>query len=433
MLENSHFHVELLDWLVATKNEFVEKAKKADIIGFSAPTVLANTVLKLAKYVKKLSKDKIVVVGGPHATICPDFFLKSGYVDFVVRGEGEYTFLELVEKISSDTKDVPKVLGISYMEEGKIIHNPDRPLIKNLDKLPIPARHLLPMERYFALQKKLYGYKKLTVLTTRGCPYRCIFCAKEIFGRFYRRRSVENCVNEIELLINKYGVKKILFIDDTFTLDRNFIIELCNEIRRRNLKVRWSCEGRVNHIDYELLKIMKNAGCDLISYGVESGSQKVLNYLNKDITVEQIVRASHLTKRAGIIVKFYLIVGTPTERWEDILLTKKLIIQTKPDLVDITTFVPMPGTKSLELIKNKLLPDFEKPENVNYRKESLFFQHDFFTNEDIRKIKSDIRRMQRIFLIFTAFSPHKVLYFLQNFREVLSFISMVAYEELSFI
>lgn len=406
MLEKEGLPVKLLDCAIASEHEVVNGIKWADVVGISAPTVLASRALLLAKYAKE--RAKIVIVGGPHATLQPEFFLKSGYVDFVVRGEGEYTLLELLRAIDQ-LNGLMHTKGISYVKNGKVIHNPERPLIKNLDEIPFPARHLLPLQRYFRYQKLFMGgpSPRLRMITSRGCPFSCIFCAKEIFGRFYRSRSPCNVVDEMDLLFDRYGVKYIDFVDDIFTINKQRTLELCNEIIRRGLheKISWSCETRVDLVDYQLLVNMRKAGCKEIFFGVESGSQRILNTLNKGFSVEQIRGAIKAAKRAGLIVNCFLIIGTPSETIQDIELTKNLIFTTKPDYIGVSIFTPLPGTRAFEMLKDKLYDEISL-DNFSYSN-NLIFRHENFSREYILRLKKSMLVEYKLKSMFS--SPAKLI------------------------
>lgn len=418
VLEKAYVSVSLLDCNVATRNEISNAINYTDIVGISAPTVLANAALELASYAKQL--DKVVIVGGPHATISPEFFLKSGRVDFVVRGEGEYTLLNILQKIKQGDSAWEEVKGISYVKDGRIIHNPDRPLIKNLDEIPFPARHMLPIPEYFKRWRKYTGYTQLNIMTSRGCPFACIFCAKEIFGRIYRVRSPQNVVNEIESLVEKYKVDRIFLCDDVFTLDKQRVLEICKEIRRRGLVFEWACEARVDSVDYKLLKAMRDANCKIIHYGVESGSQRILGVLNKRINVDQIKKATSYAKRVGMLVSFYIIIGSPTETVEDIKLTRKLIFETKPDYLDITVFAPLPGTVSWEMLKDRIVTyDLT---NYDYTK-GLIFHHEHFSYEELEQIRNKLLKQFRARLfLWNLASPMKILYVVKHIRQALWYL-----------
>jgi len=418
VLEKAGLPVKLLDCRLSEAKDIIHEIESADIVGISAPSVLAKGALELAGYAKSLGK--ITVVGGPHATISPDFFLRDreGLVDFVVRGEGEHTLLELVQKLS-DGEDWKEVEGIFYLKDSKIVHTPDRPAIRNLDDLPFPARHLLPMKEYLRRWKKTIGYTFLNLLSSRGCPYSCFFCSKEIFGKVYRARSTKNVVDEMEFMVEKYAPDHLFFNDDVFTLNRWRVLQICNELIERRLKVDWGCESRVDTVDHELLKAMKKSGCTRIAYGVESGSQRILNVLKKNVTAEQVKRATSLTKKVGIQVVHYLIVGTPGETVEDIELTKRLIRETNPDYIGVSFFTPFPGGESWKLLEDRLLiTDLEQFDYFD----SPVFKHENFPPEQLKEIRLEMLKEFRTRMLLSYLSsPRKILRFLRKFRKHLGY------------
>ena len=418
VLEKAGLSVKLLDCRLAKAKDIIHEIEGAEIVGISAPSVLVKGVLELAGYAKRLGK--ITVVGGPHATISPDFFFRNreGWVDFVVRGEGEYTLLELVQRLSNE-EDWKEVKGISYVKDGEIVHTPDRPIIKNLDDLPFPARHLFPMEEYLRRWKKTIGYTILNLLSSRGCPYSCFFCSKEVFGKVYRTRSAKNVVDEVELIAEEYAPDHLFFNDDIFTLNRRRVLQICNELMERELKVDWGCESRVDTVDCELLKAMKKSGCTRIAYGVESGSQRILDILKKKATVEQIKRATSLTKKVGIQVVHYLIIGTPGETMEDIELTKRLIRETKPDYLGVSFFTPFPGSESWKLLEDRLL--ISDLEQFDYF-DSPVFKHENFSPEELKEIRLEILKEFRTRMLLSyLISPRKILRLLKEPRKHLGY------------
>jgi len=411
VLENDGLPIRLLDCNISNSDRTAREIEQADVVGISAPSVLANDALDLARYAKKLKK--LVVVGGPHATISPSFFLEHDCVDFVVRGEGEYILLELLRRIERN-EDCEIVRGVSYRRNGKIVHSPNRPLIEDLDSIPFPARHLLDMETYFRRWRKSAGSTFVTMHTSRGCPHGCIFCSKEIFGRTYRTRSAKNVVDEMQSLVNDYGPDFMLFNDDVFTLDRKRVFEICQEIIKRGIRVDWGCESRVDGIDKEMLRSMKEAGCRRIAFGVESGSQRVLDFLNKKTTVEQIRSATHLAKRAGIEVTYYVIIGTPCETKEDIELTRKLVSDAEPDYLSVSFFTPLPGTEAWHILEDDLMRgDLDQFDYFD----SCAFNHEYLSADELKAARMNILKGFRAKTVLRyCCSPRKILNVLRRPR-----------------
>ncbi len=338
-----------------------------DLIGITVMTPVRDNAFKTAKICRKYTK--YIVIGGPHVSVvgkkifeqCPD-------LDYAIQGEGEVSFLSLLDKIDGN-KDIKNVPGLITRD----FENSPAAFLDNLDSLPFPARHLLPNEKYRYILSK---GRITTMFTSRGCPYHCIFCDKAVFGSKWRGRSASNVLDEIEYVVKDFRIKSIIFYDDLFTLKKERIKEICQGILERGLKVEWKCESRVNIVDQDILKWMKKAGCSMIAYGVESGNQKGLDYLNKGIDIEQIRRAFKLTREAGIKPMAYFILGIPVETYEDELRTIKFAKEIKPAFAQFSVLSPTPGTKLFnEAVKkgwyrevnamNPLDKDIKRPAIIN--------------------------------------------------------------------
>ncbi|MEJ2745524.1 MAG: radical SAM protein [bacterium] len=263
-------------------------------IGITATTPLVVNGLMIARICKAILPDARIVFGGVHPTVMPDEVLRDECVDYVVRGEGEETTRELLAGT-----DPGNILGLSYKLNGEIFHNPDRPLIEDLDSIPPPAYHLLPIEKY---RPAVGSYKRLpamSIFATRGCPGRCSFCYR-IFGKRVRCRSALRIIEEIEILQRNYGIKEICFYDDTLTLFDNEIKQLCSEIIARRMDLTWSCFTRLDYVSEELLCMMKQAGCHLILFGIESGDEQILRNINKKIDLGLAKRVISMARKIGI-------------------------------------------------------------------------------------------------------------------------------------
>jgi len=341
-VERRGLPIELADERILTDQEMRAAIERNDIIGFGALTPNIRRAIAWAKYAKELGKT--TVMGGPHASVDQGIFLDSGHFDYVLKGEAEETLPDFLEALQGkDDAALGGIPGLAGIRDGVVwVDNAAPPLIKKLDELPMPARHLLPMESYFKMNPERLAY----IFTTRGCPFKCIFCQKELTGRGFRVRSTKLIVDELEQIVKDYDPGVILFVDEILTLRRKRIHEMCDEILRRGLKFEWIANTRADCVDYPLLKHMHRAGCRRIYYGWESGSQRMLDVLKKDLTPEQIIEAARMTRRAGIWAKVYLIVGSPGETAEDIAETEKVLKLAGPDLVRVSVFNPLIGTES---------------------------------------------------------------------------------------
>lgn len=320
---------------------------------------------KIARIAKEIHPETITVYGGPHATFtAEDTLLHVPWIDVVVRGEGEYTAIELV-KSRTPTEEI---LGISYRKNNKIYHNPDRMQINNLDELPFPAYHLLPMHEYekrflMGIYRKIeHDIPSINIITTRGCPNRCTFCSGSAMWKKVKKRSPKNVVDEIEMLIDNYNINGVNFVDSTLTLDKNHITGICDEITERNLDISWFCEARVDTVNREILERMKNAGCRYIQIGVESGSQRILENIKKKITIEQVRNVAHWSNELELPIRAAFMFGLPGETFEDGMETAKLIKELKKKNVDvgvnITNIYPGTEIEQYARMNGYLPPDF---------------------------------------------------------------------------
>jgi radical SAM superfamily enzyme YgiQ (UPF0313 family) len=316
------------------------KSDRPDILGLSTMTPVIDTTfaaIRMARsYVSK------IVVGGPHVSVWKqDIFKQCQEIDYGVVGEGEQTIVELVQKLESgeSPKSVPGVICGDFI-------GPPRALIPDLDILPFPARDLLPIDKYhYPLSK---GKSVTTLFTSRGCPFHCIFCDKSVFGSRWRARSAANTLLEVDEIVSKFKIKSFIIYDDLFTLNKERVQEFCEGILKRGYKVDWKCESRVNLVDLETLKLMKRAGCSMIAYGVESGNQHGLDYLNKKIKIKETRRAFALTHQAGIETMAYFILGIPVESYEDELETINFAKEINSTYVQFSILSPLYGTKLFE-------------------------------------------------------------------------------------
>lgn len=352
-LESKGVEVKLYDAQVAERPllEQIEEFKP-DLVGITCTTALVYSMQHTAKLVKD-SFDVPIAVGGVHSTVLPNETLEDKNVDFVVRGEGEITTFELLKALK--TKRFGRVMGLSYKKNGKIIHNPNRPLIKNLDDLPFPSYHLIEFEKYKSAPDIDFGSRMMVVYGSRGCPYNCIFCANRVLtNRRYRARSVKNVMEEIELLVKKYDINFLLMGDNDFTVNRQWAMDFCREyIKRGFRKIPWDANVRADQVDEELLTLMKKAGCKLLSLGLESGVQRILDLMHKQTTVEQGEQAARMIMDAGILVRASFILGMPTETREESLETIRYSKRIPLDQVRFAIATPFPGTELFEMAKQE--------------------------------------------------------------------------------
>ena len=346
VLEQNNIDVDVLDAsaLDLTYDEIGDEILKRnpDIVSISALTPTIGVALDSADKIKEVKPDTVVVLGGYHPTFEFKSVLEEPSVDIVVRGEGEYTFLELVQTIENGG-DLKEVKGLAFYEEDKLILTSDRPVIQDLDELPFPAFHLFPMEKYKILN---ISTNVATILTTRGCPMQCSFCSSAaLHGNKLRRRSYTNVVDEIEMRLMEQNIDTIAFMDDTFTLNKRFVKDFCAEIKRRNLHFWWGCTSRVDTLDEDLLETMKDAGCITIFIGVESADQQMLEKMNKNITVSKTEKAFKLARKVGIRTIASCVIGMPEDTRESIYKTIDFVKKINPNYALYSLATPYPGTR----------------------------------------------------------------------------------------
>jgi len=329
------------------RSEF--EREQPDIIAVTSTTPTIYEAYKVVRAGKDVCPDSFTILGGPHASFLPvDTLKECSALDAVCIGEGEETMIDLAEA-SMERRSLSNVRGIAYRSGKKIQLNQPRPLIRDLDSIPFPARHLLPMDRYKVLGKKTIICH---IMSSRGCPFQCIFCSpSQLYGKKYRARTAKNVVDEMEHLVSEYKPESIEFSDDEFTLNRKRVEEICDEIKSRGLDIGWACSSRVDTINRSLLKKMRRAGCFLIYYGVESGSQRILNFIKKGIRIEQIKKAIIWTKEAGIKTLGSFMIGFPDETREEIGETIKLSKNLKLDYAQFSIVTPYPGTELYQTAK----------------------------------------------------------------------------------
>jgi len=363
VLEEEGHKVKILDTPTLRLNtkEFITKVKewKPDVIGISLQTPTAPRGYRAIAILKELLPDVPIVVGGVHPTFMYEEALNHG-ADVVVRYEGEYTMLELVnviERYGLNEERLKNIEGIAFRaRDGKVIVTKPRPLIRDLDELPPPARHLLPMDKYTLFNKPI---KIAHIMASRGCPYGCSFCITSYFwGRRIRFRSAKKVVDEIEDVVNKYGAKTVVFTDDELTVNRKFIYDLIRELKERGLDITFACGSRVDHVNKELLKFLYDNGCTAIYFGVESASQNTLDKIGKRIRIEQAIKVFRWVKELKGFASGSFILGFPWETLNDMKETVNFALKLDPDYAQFTVLTPYPGTPMYDFaLKHNLIVD----------------------------------------------------------------------------
>ena len=312
-----------------------------DLVGITAMTFTLLDVVRTAAVAKQAAPNARVVLGGPHVYLFPRESIELPGVDFALAGEGEHSLPELCNRLGQPDRlsDVP---GLTWRRNGEIVQNPLPAPIEDLDALPLPARHLVPVERYSSVLARRRPVT--TMFTSRGCPYRCTFCDRPHLGKKFRAQSAKRVADEMEACVG-LGIREFLVYDDTFTIRRQRVLDICSEIGRRGLGVGWDIRARVDTVDEGMLRALRAAGCERIHYGVEAGSDRFMEVLRKGITVEDARKAFRATKKAGIATLAYFMIGIPGQREADVRQTMRLARELDPDYVHITILTPFPGTE----------------------------------------------------------------------------------------
>lgn len=392
-LEKKLFSVKILDDDLLQKGFYrigeIAKNLNPTVVGITATTSTIKTALKYLEVIKKLLPDTLTVIGGPHTTFMPHETIKScNDLDVVVIGEGEETIVDLVSNYSKyGGKNLGDVKGIVFRDKydpkgnGSIKTTSPRPLIKNLDSLPFPARHLVPFESYGTTKKNNSG-----MITSRGCVYSCGYCSSSlIMGKKFRSRSPENVVDEIEELNNKYNIHDIAFMDDTFMLNKNRANAIAQEIKDRSIDLSFVASSRVDMVNRDLLNNLQRSGLNTIYFGVESGSQRILNLMKKGITLKQAEDAVKNAKNAELEVLTSYILGYPGETIDDMNKTIDFSIKLDPDYCQYSILTPFPGTPIYHDLKSKDLINTEKWERYTVMKPILKYEELGLTKKMIER------------------------------------------------
>lgn len=367
--------------VIRVSNEnFKLDLRNYDIVGFSFSSSVTYNLIKNTRLNSRFSENVLIIAGGIHATFYPEAIIDECKIEVVCLGEGEQTILEIIKEYQ--TREFDKIKGIVYTKERNIIKTQTKELVKDIDSLPFPARHLLH-KGDIVMKDRLAETDLLVahIMISRGCVGKCYFCANTVTK--IRYRSGDNVKKELLDLIDKYKIQGFCVVDDNFAINKKRVISICKEIKSLNLK--WSSLSRVDTVDIDLLKVMKESGCLEIKFGIESGSQRILDAMNKKITVGQIKQAIDLTYDAGINIKAFLLHGFPGENIESTKETITLLEQLKDKIkrISLFRFVPLPGShvyKHFEDFKLVLPANFD--EIFIYNNEKLWWGNE----EDKREL-----------------------------------------------
>jgi len=345
-LRNAHFSVAVMDingnrwpW-----DEVVRRLAEIDaaVIGIGGLITVYGYAKKLIRHIRRTKPKTKIIVGGSVAASIPELFLEHNDVDAIVLGEGELTTVELVRALI-DGREISAINGIAFRADGETVFTPPRAMLEDLDTVPMPAWDLLPMDVYLANPIVGIG-RDVDIISSRGCPFGCTYCYR-IFGRKYRFFSADRVMAEIRQLHDRYNVDFVSFQDDCFILDHPRVYRLCDLLDSSGLGLKWSCTGRVNSVNADILARMRRAGCVSVSFGIESGSQRILDSLHKGATVEMALAAVKMVRRSGMRCPTSFMIGAPEESEETLRETVEFCRQANINLASMMFVTPYPGTE----------------------------------------------------------------------------------------
>ncbi len=364
-LEKAGFEVQILDNYLLEKpvGEIKQIIKKfnPEIVGIACSAATYGRCIETAKSIKEVSPSCKIVAGGPHPSCMPESMLQHPEIDYVVLGEAEQAMLDLSIKITKgEESSIANISGIAFKAKGKIVRNAQK-FINDLDNVPFPARHLLPMDLYGREIEYLDVAPVDTMNVVRGCPYSCAYCdVQEIWGHQCRAFSPVRVVAEIEHMVKNYGSKGIYFVGDNFTINKKRTIELCRLMKEHKLDIEWVCDTRVDLLSHELLNEMKDAGCRTIWFGVESGSPRILEKISRGVDLQQVESAFKLCRNEGIRIACSFLIGIPGETISDMKSSLKFAKKLNPDWCRFNTFLSYPTNKLYnEIMQNRLYDRIE--------------------------------------------------------------------------
>lgn len=313
-------------------------------------------VMKMVKFIRsqELLKDMTVILGGPEVKNNAEDFLNHG-ADYLIIGEGENSMQELLETLDSgDISDIKNVQGLAILDEnGELIFTPERTKMRDIDELPMPARHKIDLQLYLDAWKEHHGQNAVSVSTMRGCPYTCKWCSRAVYGLSYRRRSAKHVADELQYIKDTYNPDSLWFVDDVFTVSHKWLREFAAELESRNLQIPYECISRADRMNEEVTDLLKKSGCFRVWIGAESGSQKIIDLMDRRVEVGQVREMIQLTQAKGMEAGTFIMLGYPGETEEDIEETINHLKVSNPDHFTITVAYPIKGTELFMEIEAK--------------------------------------------------------------------------------
>lgn len=395
-LDQQNIEHSVFDTTFSTENKWLlyMEEEQPDLVAFYVNLMTKVKIIKLIKKIKAsptLLKTKIVL-GGPDITYNQENYLSAG-ADFLIIGEGEQSLHDLVLHLKNELA-LDAVQGLAYKKGDAVIKNAPRIKIKDIDELPMPNRHLFPIEKYLETWKTAHGKSALNVSTQRGCPYTCKWCSTAVYGQSYRRRSPQKVVEELGLLKDTYNPDTFWFVDDVFTVSHKWIRGFAEALKEANLSIKYECITRAERMNEEIVQILKETGCVRVWIGAESGSQKIIDAMDRKVDIEVVKQQLIASRKAGIETGTFIMVGYPGETYEDILKTATYLEESMPDQFTITKSYPIKGTSLYQEIEDKITKQPNWFENTDREIEFERTYPDRFYDAAIRFIYNRVRLKQ---------------------------------------
>lgn len=404
-LEKNHIHNEVFDSTFSSFEEWCKhiSEKHPDVLGIYVNLMTKTKVLEMIKYIRreeKLKKCKIVL-GGPEVRNSADLFLQYG-ADIIIVGEGEQTFYELIINLHKPQPILEKIKGIVFKKNTDIIHTGERDKLKSLDLIPPPARHKINLEKYLKVWKETHGYSTVSVSTMRGCPYTCKWCSRAVYGLSYRRRNAKDVVEELKMIMKTYNPDRIWFVDDVFTISQKWLAEFDAALETSEVKISYECITRADRMNEDVIRLLKKSGCFRVWIGAESGSQSVIDAMDRRVQIAQVKDMIQLTRAYGLEAGTFIMLGYPGETEKDIKNTVKHLTESNPDQYTITLTYPIKGTPLYEEVKDKIISaytwslnsdreiDFKRTYTRRYYDYAIRYLHNQVEFHRNRKLKNKL-------------------------------------------
>ena len=356
-LESKGVANEVYDTTFSSKKNFIKYLldHRPSVIGIYTNLMTKINVLESIVFIKKNLPQATIILGGPDVRYNAENYLHHG-ADTIVMGEGEVTMHELC---TTAIELREKVSGIAFLKDGRLVETPEREKIKDLNELPIPNRNKIDLKLYLDAWRKYHGKNALSVSTMRGCPYTCKWCSRAVYGLSYRRRSPEKVVEELVQIKKEYNPDSLWFVDDVFTISHKWLTAFRDELKRQNILIPYECITRADRMNEEVIKMLKETGCFRVWIGSESGSQKVIDLMDRRVDVQQVREMIKLSKKEGIEAGTFIMLGYPGETEEDIEETIHHLKEANPDHFTITVAYPIKGTELYQEIEAGRTSDLE--------------------------------------------------------------------------